>query len=123
MGFQKAIEIGKIGQLILKEEGGIAAVELKISEEIGSGVLEGVAKASVSAQVEVDAKHLIHAALELAKVKFPAISALIEGAQAAIDEELSPKAIEMKSQESEVVIEVKEEKEGEVPASSEAQPQ
>lgn len=89
MSFKKEIELGSVGKVVLTEEAGVVCAELSLSESVGGGSLVGVMKGSVSAKAEVDAKLLIDAGLELAKIKFPAVASLIDGAKVAIDAELA----------------------------------
>lgn len=86
--FQKVISLGDKGSIVVKEEHGIASIELVIAESAGGGSAEGVAKVSASAKAEVGIKQLIDLGLDLAKSKFPAAAGLIDGAKVAIDSEL-----------------------------------
>lgn len=89
MSLKKEIALGTAGSVVILEDAGVVSVELALSESVGGGQVAGVVKGTVSAKVEVDAKLLIDAGLELAKLKFPAVAGMIDGAKALIDAELA----------------------------------
>lgn len=88
-GFSKVIPIGAAGSLTISEAAGVASVVLALSESIGGGSTAGVAKGSVSAQVDVSAVQLIDAGLGLAAIKFPSFAAELALLKAAVDAELA----------------------------------
>lgn len=88
-GFSKVIQVGNAGQVAISEQGGVASVKVSLSEQVGGGSVAGVVKATVSAELDVSAKQLIDAGLDLAAAKFPAAAAAIEGAKAIIDAEMA----------------------------------
>jgi hypothetical protein len=87
-GFSKVIQVGDAGQVSISEQGGVASVEVALSQQAGGGDVAGFAKASVSAKIEVSAHQLIDAGLELAKAKFPSAASIIDGAKVIIDAEI-----------------------------------
>lgn len=89
MSFSKVIPVGSVGQLEISEAGGVATLKATLAQSAGGGSMEGVAKASASIELDVSAKQLIDAGLELAAAKFPMAAAAIEGAKAMIDAELA----------------------------------
>lgn len=89
MGYSKLIPIGSAGQLSIAEAGGVAQLQLSLSESVGGGSVAGVAKGSVSASIEVSALELVDAGLGLLESKFPAVASIIAVLKAAIDAEAS----------------------------------
>lgn len=89
MGFSKVIALGNAGSLTITEAGGIASVKVSVSESVGGGSVSGVAKAQLSAEVDVSAAMLIDAGLKLAAEKFPSAAIIIASVQAMVDAELA----------------------------------
>ena len=87
MSYSKVIPIGSVGQIEIKEEGGSASVKVSIAESVGGGDVAGVAKASLSAEIDISAIQLIDAGLSLVESKYPAIAGMVAMLKAAIDAE------------------------------------
>lgn len=88
-GFSKVIPIGTAGSLVISEAGGIANLKLSVSEALGGGSVAGVAKAALSAEVDVSALMLIDAGLGLLESKFPSASPIIATIKALVDAEIA----------------------------------
>lgn len=88
MVYEKVIPVGPSGSLTISESAGVASVVFSLSEMSG-GSLEGVAKAQVSAQAQIDAKHLIDIGLALIESKYPAAAPILAGLQAIFDAEVA----------------------------------
>lgn len=89
--FQKQYPLGDVGQVSIGESAGVVSISVSASHQAGGGSLAGVASASLSATVQLSAKQLIDAGLDLAAAKFPAAASLIAAAKAGIDAELEGK--------------------------------
>jgi hypothetical protein len=89
MGFSKVIPVGSAGAITISEEGGVATLKVSLSQSVGGGALKDVAKGSASVEVDMSAKQVIDAGLELAAHKFPAAALVIESAKTIIDAEMA----------------------------------
>lgn len=91
MGLKKEILLGDKGKIVLSEDGGNATIELTAEVAAGGGDVAGFAKASVSAKIDLDGKHLVDAGFGLLESKFAnnaIILGALKGLQALVDAEL-----------------------------------
>lgn len=86
---EKQVPIGTIGSITVKESQGVASLVVSIDQSIGGGQAAGVLSAKASVEVDLGARQAADLALALLKAHFPSLSALVDGAQAAIDAELA----------------------------------
>ena len=84
MGYSKELPIGEVGKLVISEEAGQASAKLVLSSEMGGGKVHGFAKASVSAELDLDSVMLIKVGFELAKAKYPTMAPYIAAAETAL---------------------------------------
>jgi hypothetical protein len=84
MSYSKTIPLGTVGSIVIAEASGNATVTLALTE-LSGGSFPGVAKAVVSAEVEVDGKTLIDLGLALISAKYPSASAIITGLEGIIN--------------------------------------
>lgn len=84
MSFSKELKLGDSGSLVVSEADGVATLKLSAGVALGGGAAAGVAKAVVSAEVDVEAAQLVQLGLDLLKSKLPeAIQPLISELEAA----------------------------------------
>lgn len=79
VNYSKDISLGSSGKLNVSEANGL--VTLRASQALGDIV-------GLSAEIKIDAVHLIDAGFEVAKQKFPGIASMLDAARVAIDHEL-----------------------------------
>ena len=85
--YSKSIPVGSLGQVSISEQGGVATVKVTLSEQAGGNEIKGFAKASLSAELDVDAMALVDAGLVMLEGKFPAVAPLIATIKGIIDSE------------------------------------
>jgi hypothetical protein len=86
---EKVLASGPMGSVVLKEAAGVVSLVLASELALGGGSMEGAMKAKLSGELDLDAKILIDAGLELAAAKFPALAMEIMAAKALIDAEIA----------------------------------
>ena len=84
MSFSKTL-----GPLVISENGGVALVSIKQDAKVGGGDVSGFIGASIEAHVQVDAKMIVDAGIELLAHKFPMFSGEIAALKALVDAEIS----------------------------------
>jgi len=87
MSYSKVIPVGSAGSITISEAGGNAKLVVSLMEASG-GSFPGVAKGTLSAEVDISGAVLIDAALSLLAAKYPSASALISGLESIINAEI-----------------------------------
>lgn len=71
MSFSKVIKLGSNGSLTVSESQGVAKIAFALSDALDAGAVGQVAKATVSAELDVSALDLAQMGLDLIKSKLP----------------------------------------------------